>query len=133
MSPKVNLMFRTAFLALYFSLTSSELITLEAEDGSYEGSQMYRSAASGKATVLLVASQSVIGRNLCPIFVQFRCPRSPTTFSPYDSMDFYVLNSNFDVVTSKNLQFLCNLRSNIDLFFPGNFMLFTIIVLVQVS
>ena len=59
MSPKVNLMFRTAFLALYFSLTSSELITLEAEDGSYEGSQMYRSAASGKATVLLVASQSV--------------------------------------------------------------------------
>ena len=59
MSPKVNFMFRTAFLALYFSLTSSELITLEAEDGSYEGSQMYRSAASGKATVLLVASQSV--------------------------------------------------------------------------
>ena len=57
-----------------------------------------------------------IGRNLCPIFVQFRCPRSPTTFSPYDSMDFYVLNSNFNVVTSKNLQFFCNLRSKIDLF-----------------
>ena len=57
-----------------------------------------------------------IGRNLCPIFVQFRCPRSPTTFSPYDSMDFYVLNSNFNVVISKNLQFFCNLRSKIDLF-----------------
>ena len=57
-----------------------------------------------------------LGRNLCPIFVQFRCPRSPTTFSPYDSMDFYVLNSNFNVVTSKNLQFFCNLRSKIDLF-----------------
>ena len=74
-----------------------------------------------------------IGRNLCPIFVQFRCPRSPTTFSPYDSMDFYMLNSNFNVVTSKNLQFFCNLRSKIDLFSVGNFMLFTIIVLVQVS
>ena len=32
-------------------------------------------------------------------------------------MDFYVLNSNFNVVTSKNLQFFCNLRSKID-FFP---------------
>ena len=49
-----------------------------------------------------------IGRNLCPIFVQFRCTRSPTTFSLYDTMDFYVLNSNFNVITSKNLQFLCN-------------------------
>ena len=75
----------------------------------------------------------LLGRNLCPIFVQFRCPRSPTTFSPYDSMDFYVLSSNFNVVTSKNLQFFCNLRSKIDLFSAGNFMLFTIIVLVQVS
>lgn len=52
-------MFRTAVLAFYFSLTNSELITLEAEDGSYNGSQMYRSAASGKATVLLAALQSV--------------------------------------------------------------------------
>ena len=46
----------------------------------------------------------------------FVAPVSPTTFSRYDSMEFYVLNSNFNVVTSKNLQFFCNLRSKIDLF-----------------
>ena len=86
-----------------------------------------------ESKVTAIREFPLLGRNLCPIFVQFRCPRSPTAFSPYDSMDFYVLNSNFNVVTSKNLQFLCNLRSKIDLFSPGNFMLFTIIVLVQVS
>ena len=47
----------------------------------------------------------VVGRNLCPIFIQVCCLRSPTAFSRYDSMGFYVLNLNFNVVTSKNLQF----------------------------
>ena len=65
---------------------------------------------------LLCKDKVDLGHNLWPIFVQFRCPHSPTTFSPHDSIDFYVLNSNFHVVTSKNLQFFCNLRSKIDLF-----------------
>ena len=52
-----------------------------------------------------------VGRSMWPIFVQFRCPHSGTTFSLHDSIDFYVLNTDSLVVTSRNPQFFCNLRS----------------------
>ena len=60
----------------------------------------------------------------------------PTTFSLGNSMDFYVLNLNFNVVSSKKLQFFLIYDQKsifFFFFFLGNFMLFTIIVLVQVS
>ena len=53
----------------------------------------------------------LVGRSMWPIFVQFRCPHSGTTFSLHESIDFYVLNTNSLVVTSRNPQFFCNLRS----------------------
>ena len=34
----------------------------------------------------------------------------------YESIDFYMLNTNSLVVTSRNPQFFCNLRSNINIF-----------------
>jgi hypothetical protein len=59
MLPKISFMLCIAILAFYISQTSSELIEFEAEDGSYTGSINDRSAASGKATVYLTASQTV--------------------------------------------------------------------------
>ena len=52
-----------------------------------------------------------MGRSMWPIFVQFRCPHSGTTFCLHEYIDFYVLNTNSLVVTSRNPQFFCNLRS----------------------
>ena len=52
-----------------------------------------------------------------PIFVQFRCPHSGTTFSLHESIDFYVLNTNSLLVTSRNPQFFCNLRSKYGYFY----------------
>ena len=59
MLPKISFMLCIAILASYISQTSSKVIHLEAENGSYTGSKMDRSAASGQATVHLNASQYV--------------------------------------------------------------------------
>jgi hypothetical protein len=60
-----------AMLAFYISEVKSELIQIEAEDGLSMGSRKDRSAASGKATIQLSASQSVtnsfVTRSLCSV------------------------------------------------------------------
>ena len=52
-----------------------------------------------------------------PIFVQFRCPHSGTTFSLHEYIDFYVLNTNSLVVTSRNPQFFLQLAIKILIFY----------------
>ena len=47
-----------------------------------------------------------------PIFVQFRCPHSGTAFSLLESIDFYVLNTNSLVDTSRNPQFFLCLETS---------------------
>ena len=58
----------------------------------------------------------ILGRIPWPIFVQFCCPPSGTTFNSHKSIDFYMLSSNLLVVTRTNLQFSCISRSNIKKF-----------------
>ena len=65
---------------------------------------------------IIIICLILIGRNLWPIFVQLRCHRFTTYFFLYESIDFYMLSPNFHCVTSKNLQFFCNLRLKTILF-----------------
>ena len=66
--------------------------------------------------ILLYLSPLHLVRILAVIFVHFRCHGLGNTFSLHESIDFYMLNSNSFVVSSRNPQFICNLRSNIDTF-----------------
>jgi len=59
MGPKMSFMLFIVSLAFYLSQTSSRLFQFEAEDGLSPGSGKHRSAASGRETVNLFASQSV--------------------------------------------------------------------------
>ena len=57
-----------------------------------------------------------VGRSMWPIFVQFCWPHSGTTFSLHESIDFYVLNTNSLVVTSRNPQFFLQFAIKILIF-----------------